>query len=130
MIVGSIIVNVLSTVLGGVIGAGMAQSASSMEEVIVAAQLSSLIILIPFGIFFFMPVAVKRAHDIGHKGTLIIAVWCFMLIAQLMVFVSIEVSSILSVVGIIPALIYGCILLFRDSERGTNEYGTSTKYPG
>ena len=30
---------------------------------------------------------------------------------------------------LIPALIYGCILLFKDSDKGANAYGTSTKYP-
>ena len=94
------------------------------------AQLLSLIITIPVAIFFFMPIAVKRAHDIGHKGTFIVVIWVLSLIAQLVgAIAGAEIQNALSLLVLIPGLIYGCMLLFMDSQKGTNAYGPSTKYP-
>lgn len=82
-----------------------------------------------FSLAWFLPIAVKRAHDIGHKGTFIITLWCIGLVAQLLCLVSVDLSQVLTMIFLIPALIYGCILLFKDSDKGANAYGTSTKYP-
>ena len=89
---------------------------------------------------FSSSIAIKRAHDIGHKGTLIISVWCASLILALFIFLItftslvnstpialILLCAVLLLSGI--KLIYGLILLFKDSQKGTNAYGPSIKYP-
>lgn len=92
--------------------------------------LLNLITHIPAVIFFYLPFGIKRAHDIGHKGTFLITLYVIGLMAQLLFcFVSMEIYSILSMILAIPILIYGCILLFKDSQKGTNAYGPSSKYP-
>ena len=103
---------------------------ASMKEFEQFCQLASLVLTIPAGIFIFLPMAIKRAHDIGHKGTLIVAIWSVSQVAQLLgTIADPDLGNMLSMLIFIPGLIYGCMLLFKDSEKGTNAYGTSTKYP-
>ena len=102
---------------------------SSLESLQQQLVLVGLLTSIPTMFLFCLPFGIKRAHDIGHKGTFLIALMVISLILQLLASVSWEISTNLSYILLIPALIYGCILLFKDSERGTNAYGTSTKYP-
>ena len=130
MLLTSLIFQILAVALGVMVGVGMAQGNSSIAEIEQTAQLLSLIITIPASIFFFIPIAVKRAHDIGHKGTFIVVIWVLSLIAQLVgAFAGAEIQNVLSLLVLIPGLIYGCMLLFMDSQKGTNAYGPSTKYP-
>lgn len=130
MLLTSLIFQILAVALGVMVGVGMAQGNSSIAEIEQTAQLLSLIITIPASIFFFIPIAVKRAHDIGHKGTFIVVIWVLSLIAQLVgAFAGAEIQNVLSLLVLIPGLIYGCMLLFMDSQKGTNAYGPSLKYP-
>lgn len=61
-------------------------------------------------IVWAFPVNVKRMHDIGWSG------WWILV-------------GFIPLVGSIASLVLGLILLFKDSQPGTNEYGTSVKYP-
>ena len=101
-----------------------------MKELEQFCQITSLVLTIPACIFIFLPIGVKRAHDIGHKGTFLAVLWAISLVAQLLsAFADPDLGNILSGILFIPSLVYGCMLLFNDSEKGTNAYGTSTKYP-
>ena len=102
----------------------------SIKELEQFCQITSLVLTIPACIFIFLPIGVKRAHDIGHKGTFLVVLWAISLVAQLLsAFADPDLGNILSAILFIPSLVYGCMLLFNDSEKGTNAYGTSTKYP-
>lgn len=133
-----LLVAIIAGILGGILqailvtppGIGeLMRNAGSIERYQQEATLVSLITHIPAMIFFYLPFAIKRAHDIGHKGTFVTILLVMSLIVQLLCFVSMDLSQALQIILLIPALIYGCILLFKDSEKGTNAYGTSTKYP-
>jgi len=123
-------------IIAGTIG-GMLQlillspptSLLGLEEFQQRVMRVNLIITIPVSIFLLLPFGIKRAHDIGHKGTFLFMLIVFGLIAQLLGCVSIGIFTILCYILGIPALIYSCILLFKDSQPGTNAYGPSTKYP-
>lgn len=91
-------------------------------------------------IFYFLPVIVKRAHDIGHKGTFAILLSVASLLTDFFyIYNNHDVALIFSanynywtIAYLIVSFIHSCycfILLFMDSERGTNAYGSSTKYP-
>lgn len=67
----------------------------------------SVFILISIGVIWLMLAAIiRRLHDIGWSGYL-------------------------SIIGFLPVLgiIFGSMLLFLDSQPGTNNYGISKKYP-
>lgn len=108
----------------------MVSNPNSIENYQQAAMQVSLIVSLPVSIFIYLPFGLKRAHDIGHKGTFLITLFIISLIAQILeAFVGGELFTVLSSFVLIPAAIYGLVLLFSDSEKGTNAYGTSTKYP-
>ena len=91
-------------------------------------KLMPLFFAIAAQLLFFLPVVIKSAHDIGHKGTVIVTLALAYLITLILSTLSF-IFMMLPLITLIPLLIYGCILLFKDSQKGTNEYGTSTKYP-
>lgn len=107
----------------------MLRGAGGFERYLQACMLIYLLTNIPVMILFYLPFGIKRAHDIGHKGTFLIVLTVIALIVQWLGLISMESYIIFFVIWSIPALIYGCILLFKDSQKGTNAYGTSTKYP-
>ena len=80
-------------------------------------------------VFVYWPIAIKRAHDIGYSGTFVVFLSIIGLLIQLLLYAAPDLGVVLSVVMLIPNLIYGLILLFRDSQKGRNAYGDSTKYP-
>ncbi len=84
-----------------------------------------------FSYLFLMPIAVKRAHDIGHKGTIVLASYSIyvVIITYCINFGYLGWGPLVFTIGNIPLTLYGLILLFKDSQKGTNKYGTSTKYP-
>ena len=92
-------------------------------------MLLGLIFDTPVIIFYSLPLAIKRAHDIGHKGTFVTALVIMNLFARVLCVISYNSGIILIYLLLIPNFIYGLFLLFKDSEKGTNEYGTSIKYP-
>ncbi len=129
----SIILGILSNILQAILltpptWEEIMRNPSSIESLQQQAMQVNLIINIPASIFFYLPFCIKRAHDIGHKGTFITTLLIIGLISQVLVAVSYDLIALAVLVGI-PGLIYGLILLFKDSEKGTNAYGTSTKYP-
>ena len=134
-----LLVAIISGVLGGILQqilvappdiGEMMRSARSLERYQQELMQVGLLTNIPVMILFYLPFGIKRAHDIGHKGTFLIALSGISLIVQVLyACVGGAAWTILFVILGIPALIYGCILLFKDSQKGTNAYGTSTKYP-
>ena len=129
-----LLVSAITGILGGILQImvlGIPTSLHGLENFQQESmQLSlSLITNIPATIFFYIPFGIKRAHDIGHSGTFLITLSVIGLIVQLLGCVSIEIYHVFSAIMLIPVWIYGLILLFKDSEKGTNAYGSSTKYP-
>ena len=116
LLVGTIIYNILCALLMLLVSNGA------------IPWLMPLFFAIAAQLLFFLPVGIKRAHDIGHKGTVIVTLALAYQIALILSTLSF-IFMILPLIILIPILIYGCILLFKDSQKGTNEYGTSTKYP-
>ncbi|MBR5522482.1 MAG: ankyrin repeat domain-containing protein [Akkermansia sp.] len=94
-------------------------------------------------LIYGLPISVKRAHDIGHSGAWPIACWCVNVVSSLILLVwehdgifvrryYYDLMGNFGLVGIVmcvPVAIYGLILLFADSAKGTNAYGCSMKYP-
>ena len=90
----------------------------------------SLFITILANLLFGLPFAVKRAHDIGHSGTFVIALFIVNGIVQIIGALDNNDSwSALEYILFIPSFIYSLILLFARSEVGSNKYGASIKYP-
>ena len=82
---------------------------------------ASLLLLLIAAIFYFIPISIKRAHDIGHDGAFVVVLPVFLLLLW---------TEFLSrLILIVPCVIYGVILLIRDSQKRTNLYGPSSKYP-
>ena len=80
--------------------------------------------------FYGLPIAIKRAHDIGHSGIPLIVLYFLTPIFVLLDhFVGGSVFMGLSRLLYAVNIIYGLVLLFADSERGMNRYGNSAKYP-
>ena len=122
LLAGIIVVGILSFLIRGVIILNPAMS--------LIALFLLLLINILTAIFYFMPIAVKRAHDMGLKGNFVIVLWLVTTIVGWLGPISgFEAWPILPLMTLGPNLVYGCILLFSDSEEGTNAYGSSTKYP-
>ena len=133
-ILAGIIVSILNSVLQAMLltepsFVEMMRSPSRMESFQQESALVGLMVNVPATIFIFLPLGIKRAHDIGHKGTFFVIISVLGLLSQLLTAVSYESGLLLSIVVSIVGLIYGCILFFKDSEKGTNEYGPSIKYP-
>ena len=81
-------------------------------------------------LFIYWPMSAKRAHDIGQKATIVITIGSIGLIVNLLyAFVGGVILTVASGLISLAGLVYGCILLFKDSQKGTNKYGPSTKYP-
>lgn len=70
-------------------------------------------------VFWSLPVFFKRMHDIGGSGWLVILVSIGTSIFELFV------PGLGAITGLIFFITLGCI----DSQKGTNKYGTSVKYP-
>lgn len=96
---------------------------------------------IPWLIFYAIPVNIKRAHDYGSNGSFVIKLNLANFIA-LVVFILAGVfenrdfglacalsAVIIFIITSFLSIFYGIELLFKDSEHGTNKYGTSSKYP-
>ncbi len=130
LLAGIIVVEILSFLIRGVI---ILNPAMSLIAFLLLLFLLLLINILS-GIFYFMPIGVKRAHDIGLKGNFVIVVWLGTTIVGWLAPISVffwgfEAWPVLPLMTLGPNLVYGCILLFSDSEEGTNAYGSSTKYP-
>ena len=130
-IIGGIIGTILQQILVTPPDLGeMMRNARSIERYQQELMQVGLLTNIPVAILFYLPFGIKRAHDIGHKGSFLITLFAFGIIVQVIyAFVGGVVGSILYGIILIPAFIYGCILLFKDSQKGTNAYGPSLKYP-
>ena len=103
-----------------------------LENCAQEVSLTQLLVIIPAGVLFYLPVAVKRAHDIGDNGVCVIGLLVMSLIPKILEtigYVDGVLPVLISILLYIPGILYGLLLLFKDSEAGTNEYGTSTKYP-
>lgn len=109
--------------------ADLMRNPSSIERFQQESMLVGLIVFIPATIFVYLPLGIKRAHDIGHKGTFLITLSIIGLISQVLGSVSYNLGIVLALLISIPGIIYGFILLFKDSQKGTNAYGPSIKYP-
>ena len=82
-------------------------------------------------LLLYWPISAKRAHDIGQKCTIVIIIGSIgLLVSPLYAFIGGVILTIASGLVSLAGLVYGCILLFKDSQKGTNKYGPSIKYPG
>lgn len=81
---------------------------------------------IPYCIFYLLPIAIKRAHDLGCTDRVPIAMAIAQVCLALVAFFEPNVASFLLFVLGIPYIIW---LGFFDSQKGTNKYGPSSKYP-
>ena len=98
-------------------GGGVVQGVSYM----ISEPVANFLLLLIAAIFYFIPISVKRAHDIGHGGSFVVVLPVFLLLLW---------TEFLSrLILIVPCVIYGVILLIRDSQKRTNLYGPSSKYP-
>ena len=102
---------------------------SSIDKSEQSLQSFTLLVMLFIFFFFLLPIAVKRAHDIGHKGTFIIITGTLPMITQFMDVFSSPLCFSLALIISIPSLIYSFVLFFKDSQKGTNAYGPSIKYP-
>lgn len=97
-------------------------SGSSLEEV-TASILPVLIFItiatILIAVFWSLPVFFKRMHDIGGSG------WLVILVLFGSNFFELVATGLGGIVSLIFIIVMGCI----DSQKGTNKYGTSVKYP-
>ncbi|MEG0025431.1 MAG: DUF805 domain-containing protein [Akkermansia sp.] len=102
----AIIFSVIPTILGSIsMGLGNEANLSLLKGLGVLLMILSYLI----SLALFLPsfaVCVRRLHDIGKSGTYIL-------------------FGLIPLVGSIILLIFACT----DSQKGTNQYGISEKYP-
>ncbi|MEG0144112.1 MAG: DUF805 domain-containing protein [Akkermansia sp.] len=102
----AIIFSVIPTILGSIsMGLGNEANLSLLKGLGVLLMILSYLI----SLALFLPsfaVCVRRLHDIGKSGTYILL-------------------GLIPLVGSIILLIFACT----DSQKGTNQYGISEKYP-
>ena len=79
-----------------------------------------------FVVFYSLPIAVKRAHDMGCTKKVPVALAIAGCLLNLLSGHEPEVSQFFQLVIGVPYTIW---LGFWDSQKGTNKYGPSTKYP-
>ena len=125
-------------IVGGIIssiGNTVAMFATPWDTYIVFALIWSIL----WQFLYNIPVFVKRCHDIGFGAIMPIVISVILSIPSYILILSSDsvidynrngqemmpITMILGIIGLIWFLFLGC----KDSERGTNEYGTSTKYP-
>ncbi len=96
---------------------------------------------IPLLIFYAIPVSIKRAHDYGSNGSFVIKLNLAGFIALILLILAEVLKNrdfgfacawsavIIYLITSFVSIFYGIELLFKDSEHGTNKYGTSSKYP-
>jgi len=105
--------------------------------------ISSIAILVSsyYLIIITLSLSVRRLHDIGHSGWIVgvsFILWLFLTIcnaldASLEIFNHLpsSIAIIMNMISMISIIvfIFVFILMLRDSQRGSNKWGHSTKYP-
>lgn len=111
-------------------------------EYFLGGTLIGNIITLLYVILYALPVTVKRCHDIGESGFMVLPFitppFCILLFAFGLLGLggvnSLDALSSLFLVTVVFATVFGLALTFKlgfeDSQKGTNQYGPSIKYPG
>lgn len=99
---------------------GHGSSIDIREEMAQTSYWASLLFIhIPATYLFLLPMAVKRAHDIGHKGLFIVTLCSVFHLTQLLYIFAEPYSFLyleLCIFG--TSIVYTFILLFKDSKKG------------
>lgn len=103
-----------------------AENIVTETDVINLCNSVGLVLGIPYLIFYCLPIAIKRAHDMGCTDRVPIAMAIADVCLALVAFFEPNVASFFNFVLGIPYVIW---LGFFDSQKGTNKYGPSSKYP-
>lgn len=115
--------------------------AAAVEYFLGGTLIGSIITLL-YVILYALPITVKRCHDIGESGFMVLPFitppFCILLFAFCLLGLggvnSLDALSSLFLVTVVFATVFGLALTFKlgfeDSQKGTNQYGPSTKYPG
>lgn len=112
---------------------------TSLDNALFILKIKLFCLLLIPTVFYFLPICIKRAHDLGASAAGPIIIHSLNLFVFWMQPSTVETIiqhsdhnnpwATVSIIFSVLASMYGLYLLFADSQKGRNIYGPSAKYP-